>query len=236
MIHPPRVILVVGMKTLFQVLLLVLLAGCASPSPYYPVAVSSEGDYYIAERATSGPYYGTGSMMFTGIGLYPWWLSGYPPPIFAYYSPYFYPYYFSVWHHPGYYPFHGFYGGYYAYPRPAHRNHWHHGYRGERGVARSPVLPPTLRVGPAFANPEPRRSLDRVTANRDLMNGAGTRQKTTVSARSTSVNTRSGAQSLAITPRTGPANSSGFSRASIRAVSPSHRTKASNLTPAQKHR
>ena len=108
------------MKTLIQILLLALLVGCASP--YYPVYVNDAGDYYIAERATEGPYYGT--------GYYPWWLNAYPPQTFAYYSPYFYPYHFSIWYPSGYWC-------------PPYLNRPHHRYPGENRMV-SPALPPVI--------------------------------------------------------------------------------------------
>jgi hypothetical protein len=127
LIHPAHGILVTTMKTLIQILLLALLVGCASP--YYPVYVNDEGDYYIAERVSDGPYYGTGN--------YPWWVSGYPPQTFAYYSPYYYPYYFSVWYPPVYRP-------YYGYWYPPYQNHRHHRYPGQSRIVVNPVLPPVV--------------------------------------------------------------------------------------------
>jgi hypothetical protein len=132
-------ILVTRMKTLIPILLLALLVGCASP--YYPVYVNDEGDYYIAERVTDGPYYGT--------GYYPWWLGGYPPQTFAYYSPYFYPYYFSVWYPPGYWC-------------PPYLYHLHHRYPGDNRIVVNPVLPPVAVRGPVVAYPG-------LPPNRDLV-------------------------------------------------------------------
>jgi len=117
------------MKTLIQILLLALLVGCASP--YYPVYVNDAGDYYIAERATEGPYYGT--------GYYPWSLSAYPLQTFAYYSPYFYPHYFSIWYPPGYWC-------------PPYLNRPHHRYPGENRMV-SPVLPPVIDSRQVVAYP-----------------------------------------------------------------------------------
>ena len=131
------------MKTLIPILLLALLVGCASP--YYPVYVNDEGDYYIAERVTDGPYYGT--------GYYPWWLAGYPPQTFAYYSPYFYPYYFSVWYPPGYW-------------YPPYLYHPHHRYPGENRIVVNLVLPPVTVSGPVVAYPG-------LPPNRDLVSRGG---------------------------------------------------------------
>jgi hypothetical protein len=129
-----RGILVTSMKTLIQFLLLALLVGCASP--YYPVYVNDEGDYYIAERATDGPYYRT--------AYFPGWVNGYPQQTFAYYSPYFYPYYFSVWYPPGYSSYYSFHGGYYGNWYPPYRNHRHHRYPGQNRIVVNPVLPPVV--------------------------------------------------------------------------------------------
>jgi len=107
------------MRLLLQILLLAVLAGCASP--YRPVYISSEGDYYIEEQTTQAEYYGSGSILYADVGFYPWWITAYYPSAFTYYSPYFYPYYFSVWNPPGYSPFYGYHRGYYASWVPPYR-------------------------------------------------------------------------------------------------------------------
>ena len=143
LIHSLHGILVTSMKTLIQIMLLALLAGCASP--YYPVYVNNEGDYYIAERATNESYY-------YGTGSYPWWISGYAPQTFAYYSPYFYPYYFSIWYPPGYRPYYDFHGGYYGYWCPPYLNRPRHRYPGENRMV-SPMLPPVIDSRQVVAYP-----------------------------------------------------------------------------------
>ena len=125
------------MKMLIQILLLALLVGCASA--YHPVYVNNEGDYYIEERVASEPYYGSGSMVFTDIGLYPWRIMWCPPPFFTYYSPYFYPHYFSVWYPPGYHPYYTRYRDYYSYRYPSYRHYRQHGHRSDRGRVVGPV-------------------------------------------------------------------------------------------------
>ena len=137
LIHPLHGILVTGMKTLIQIVLLALLVGCASP--YYPVYVNNEGDYYIAERATNESYY-------YGTGYYPWWISGYPPQTFAYYSPYY-----------------GFYSGYYGYWCPPYPYHRRHRYPGEGSMVVGPALPPAADNGQVVAFPGS-------PVNRDLVN------------------------------------------------------------------
>jgi hypothetical protein len=70
-------------KAVLAIALLSLLLG-ACATPYYPVYVNDSGDYYVAEKESSGAYYGSGSSSLYHIGMYPWWE-------FSYYSPYFYP-------------------------------------------------------------------------------------------------------------------------------------------------
>ena len=156
------------MRLLFQAFALILLVGCATP--YHPVYVSSKGDYYIAERQSSGPYYGTDTILFNDVGIYPWWSGGYPVELFSYYSPYYYPHYFSIWYPPGYHPFHGFYGGYYAYWCPPYRLRRHQ--RAPQGSGRmgSPVMPPSATVATRASEPELWRSIDRLAVNKELMN------------------------------------------------------------------
>jgi len=176
-IHPRHVILISGMKALIQIFLLVLLLGCASP--YYPVYVSSEGDYYFAERASNGPYYGSDSMMFSDIGLYPWWAGSYPPLTFVYFSPNFYPHYFSVWYPPGYVDTKG-----------------------------SPVLPPVAYSGQPVANPDLWKSIDRVAVNREIVNRRMIGQKAALSKRSAPAYTRSTLPASATTGSAGFGRSS----------------------------
>lgn len=214
LIHPARGILVCSMKTLIQILLLALLAGCASP--YYPVYVNGEGDYYIAERVTAGPYYGS--------GFYPWWVSTYPPQIFTYYSPYYYPYHFSVWYPPGYYPYYGFYGGYYGYWYPPYRNQRHHRYPGEHRIVVTPALPPAIDSRQVVTNPG-------LPFNRDLVTRRGRGQRAAVPPRSASAYSRTPPQSSAPTQRMSPASPARFSQPSIHAGSTGRgKTSSSNLS------
>jgi hypothetical protein len=102
------------MRVLIAIALAALLSACATP--YYPVYVNDSGDYYIAETESTNYYYTNfvtdGSLGY--IGMYPWWE-------FSYYSPYFYPYHFAVWHPGSYYRHRGWYSGYYPYWCPPHR-------------------------------------------------------------------------------------------------------------------
>lgn len=203
------------MKILIQILLLALMVGCASP--YYPVYVSSEGDYYIAEQNTNGPYYGTNSLMLSDIGVYPWWVNGYPPVIFSYYTSYYYPYYFSVWYPPGYHPYYGFYGGYYAYWCPPYRIRRPHLPTDEKPIAGSPVVPPVAYSGTPVRNPELWRSIDRVAVNREIMSRRGVGWKTSASERSIPAYTRS---TVPVSNRGMPSSrSQGFGRSAPRSGS-----------------
>jgi hypothetical protein len=130
------------MKKLLTLLLVLLAAACASP--YQPVYVSGEGDYYIAETGVASGYYYGGAGDFWGAGMYPWWSTayyyGYPPSMFYYYSPYFYPHRFNVWY-SGWYP-HGYgWGGWHPPMRRAHPGRPIDG-SGTGGVADRPPAPP----------------------------------------------------------------------------------------------
>lgn len=177
------------MKQLIQFLLLAGLVGCATP--YYPVYVNNEGNYYIAERSTAGPYYGSNSVMFNDIGVYPWWISAYPPHTFAYYSPNFYPHWFSVWYPPGYHPYFGFYGGYYSYWCPPYRLRRIQEPIDQDGIVGSPVLPPIHSASPTPGDPDLWRSMDRAAVNRAFSQRRGIDQKTAPSPHAIPVYSRS---------------------------------------------
>lgn len=214
------------MKALASIFLLALLVGCATP--YNPVYVTDEGDYYIAERATGGSYYGGDSAMLTGIELYPWWVSGYPPQVFAYYSPYFYPYYFSVWYPPAYWPHYGYY---HAYWRTPYWPRWHHGHGHGDKIPASPVQPPVASYGPTVFNPTPWRIVDRVPDNRDIMQGAGGKHRVVAPVRAFPSYTRTPAVSSWSTRQAGPARSAALSRPSARSGSISSSMKTSSSNP-----
>jgi hypothetical protein len=141
------------MKKALFILLLAILAGCASP--YNPVYVSDQGDYYIAEAESSYPYYPPGADALNHVDRYRnyWWVSGYfpgySPPLFSYYSPYFYPHYFSVWS-PGWSHYAGWYGGYSSWCPPYRmRSHDNPGLAGDgaRHGAGLPVVYPMPATG-----------------------------------------------------------------------------------------
>ena len=219
LIHPLHGILVTSMKTFIQIMLLALLVGCASP--YYPVYVNNEGDYYIAERTTNESYY-------YGAGSYPWWISGYPPQTFVYYSPYFYPHYFSVWYPPAYRPYYGLYGGYYGYWCPPYRYNRRHRYPGDGGIVVSPVLPPAMDNGQVVAFPGS-------PVNRDLVNRRRKGKIIAAPVNSASTYPRTSAQSSVSAPRMSASSSARFSPSSSHTGS-AGRGKASSSRLSSRHR
>lgn len=218
-----------GMKILFLIVLLFLLAGCAAP--YYHVPVSSDGDYYIAERQTSGPYYGSNTVFYGDLGIYPWWMAGYPVELFSYYSPYYYPHYFSVWQPPGFHPFHGFYGRHYAYWCPPYRPRVHREMRAGDKVVSSPVArPPAIVTYPG--NAELRRVNDLAAVN------SGVRSRGASYKPAASRQTRGMPGSLPVYGRSSPSmtRSPGSGRSSARSTSArGSRAVAGKATAIHKH-
>lgn len=143
------------MNRLIHLLLLAGLVGCATP--YYPVYVSGEGDYYIAQRASAAPYYATDIMLIDGVGIYPWWVATYPPQTFVYYSPYFYPYRFSVWYPPYhstfYRPYYGFHGWYDPYWCPPYRTRHFYARRDDETPSDSRVVLPVAYSATPVSGP-----------------------------------------------------------------------------------
>lgn len=140
------------MKIFAAILLLFMLAACATP--YQPVYVSNQSDYYIFERETVSTNYPGLTVPLAGVGMYPWWSStyfyGYPPSLYTYYSPYFYPHYFTVgsplWQ-PNHY---GRYGAYSPWCPPYRvRNHNTpvHLVGSNDTVGNIPVLPTSVNTG-----------------------------------------------------------------------------------------
>lgn len=99
------------MKTLVKMIVLLALAGCASP--YRTVYTSAEGDHYIEELGQAADYYVDDSILYAGVGFDPWWIAAYPNPIHIYYDPYYYLYYLSVWYPRAYQPHNDYFGRYY---------------------------------------------------------------------------------------------------------------------------
>lgn len=129
------------MKSLISVMVLALLTACAGPR-YYPVSPAGEGGYYLAKSPPGVVYYDAGHYYstFPVYGIQPWWS-------YTYYSPNFYPHYFSVWY-PSPYGYYGWYGSLpYAYP---HHRGYHPDFRGHPPGGPGQATPqPTLPSGAA---------------------------------------------------------------------------------------
>jgi len=143
-----------------------MLAGCASP--YQPVYGSNKGDYYIAERETVSTNYPGLTVPLTGVGLYPWWSSayfyGHPPSLFTYYSPNFYPHYFSVWSPLWQHNYYGWYGTYSPWCPPYRVRNYNtpvHFVGSSDTVGDNSVLPPSVNTGVMpVVYPQMLRSID----------------------------------------------------------------------------
>lgn len=97
------------MKTFLPIILVLVLAGCASP--YRTVYTSAEGDSYIEELGQPAGYYHLyDSVLYAGIGFEPWWVIAYSPVSYVYYDPYYYLYYLSAWNPWAYQPPYGYVG------------------------------------------------------------------------------------------------------------------------------
>ena len=211
-----------AMKALYYIAFLFLLAGCATP--YYYVPVSSEGDYYIAERQSGGSYYGGNSLLYDDLGGHPWWMNNYPVELFSYYSPYYYPHYLSVWQPPGFHPFHGFYGRYYAYWCPPYRPRLHVQQKPKHKVVASPVMsPPSIVTYPGIT--ELKRMDDRAVVSRGLTSG-GMKYR-----RSTAWKSGNSGKSLPAFGRSAssPGPSSAFTRSSGRSSARSGSTRGARV-------
>jgi hypothetical protein len=116
------------MRAFVTIIILALLSGCANYNQ--PMYDDGQGVYYEDPGAV---YSVTSSASFAYAAAYPWWSMDYfylghhpwRPWPHAYYSPYFYPYYFSVLYPPWHWHSHYWHGGYYAWRDP----YWHHRYR-----------------------------------------------------------------------------------------------------------
>jgi len=178
-----------GMQLLFNILLLFLLAGCATP--YYPVHTSSDGAYYITEAQTAGPVYGNPALWASDIVTYPWWMGSYPAELFVYYSPYYYPYYFSI-HNPSFYhPFYDFYRRHHVYRYPPHSFPRPDDLQPAGGQTSPPFLPPHMAMPTNAPLIEIRRSNDLARPFPTGYNGRSTRRSTHDSRNSLPVTGRS---------------------------------------------
>ncbi|MFC1688416.1 hypothetical protein ACFL07_01995 [Pseudomonadota bacterium] len=152
------------MKNLFLISLLFLLAACATP--YYPVYISSDGAYYITEKETAGAGYGSQMILTDEIGTYPWWMGSYRSELFVYYSPNYYPHYFSI-HNPAiFHPFYGFYRRHSVPWCPPHLLPRHDDPLYGGGRMNNPVPPSAVFVAGAPSNAQFRRANDLARVNR----------------------------------------------------------------------
>jgi len=113
------------MKTILSFIMLLVLSGCI----VFPLPGGSGSGLHYGHSNHS---HGKGSYASTTGSHYPWWSmdyfylgAGYGRPWYGYYSPYFYPHYFSVWRSPWNWPGDSRYGSYYAWRDP----YWHDRYR-----------------------------------------------------------------------------------------------------------
>jgi hypothetical protein len=196
------------MKTLVQVLLLIILAGCASP--YRAVYTSAEGDYYIEERSTQSGYYVPGSVIYADIGFDPWWITANPSLAFIYYNPNYYQYYLSAWYRLIYQPYYGYYGGYYPYWCPPHRiRHGHSpAYAGE---AADPLAPAPLIDGRELTDRKDLwRPVDNKGVGRVFKQGNGATYKAIDQTRLMKAFTNAAAKPAQSTPAIGSNRSAAF--------------------------
>jgi hypothetical protein len=134
------------MRKLFLTGLLILVAGCATP--YRAVSTPGEGSYYIAETPAVTSLYGS-PYGYWDYGFYPWWSTagyyGYSSYPFFYYSPNFYPHYFSVWS-PGWH--HNAYAWNGAWRPPYRPGHHHDPVANHDNPGERPDRPPHAVVAP----------------------------------------------------------------------------------------
>lgn len=148
------------MRIFFVICLSAFLTACATP---YESVYVNDSDYYISEKRSSN-----GGVNVLGYaGVYPWW-------DVAYYSPYFYPYYFSLWRPYRYDRWYGWYGAYYPhwcspYMMPRHRRPAH--FVNPALVMDNPaLLPPVTGNVVAPVNLTILRNIDEITLRREQMN------------------------------------------------------------------
>ena len=157
------------MRAILSIIVLSLLAGCASH--YYPLYDGGQGIYY---QDKAGAYNGRSPTSFADAGPYPGWSidlfymgsTYYWSGAGVYYSPNFYPYYFSVLYPPWHWQSRHWYGGYYAWHDPqwqhGYRRHWRPPHGGNHGghVGNSDRVPTN---GPYVLSPGSNQDLRRIT-------------------------------------------------------------------------
>jgi hypothetical protein len=116
------------MRAIVTIAIITLLSGCVNYNK--PIYDDGQGVYYEDQGSD---YSVSSSASFAHAAAYPWWSidyfylghNPYRPWPHMYYSPYFYPHYFSVLYPPVHWQSHNWRGGYYAWQDP----YWHHRYR-----------------------------------------------------------------------------------------------------------
>jgi hypothetical protein len=116
------------MRAIVTIIILTLLSGCVNYNQ--PMYDDGQGVYYQGQDSV---YSVSSSASFAHAAVYPWWSmdyfylghNPYRPWPHMYYSPYFYPHYFSVLYPPMHWQSHNWLGGYYAWRDP----YWQHRYR-----------------------------------------------------------------------------------------------------------
>lgn len=158
-------------KVLIAATVVLMLSACAG-NRYYAVEEAGSGQYYIGETPASIVHYPAAYVPLFDYGLSPWW--GY-----SYYSPYFYPHYFSVSYSPWPYyapwPYYSYWPVAHPYgypPYPRHRYH-HPGYLpGHHPGDEMTGMPGTGAYGPPYRSPvgsaERLRMLDDRSLQREL--------------------------------------------------------------------
>lgn len=152
-------------KVLIAATVVLMLSACAG-NRYYAVEEAGGGQYYIGESPASIVYYPAAHAPLLVYGVSPWW--GY-----SYYSPYFYPHYFSVsylpWPYYAYWPVTHRYG--YA-PYGRHHDHRPGYYPGYHPGDEMPGMPSAGNYGPPatvpLRNAEHLRMLDDRSLRREL--------------------------------------------------------------------
>lgn len=158
-------------RAVFAAIAVLVLSACAG-NRYYPVEEAGGGSYYLGESPATIAYRTAAYTPLFHYGLTPWW--GY-----SYYSPYFYPHYFSVsyapWPYYGTWPYYSYWPVAHSYWYPPYRSYryghpgHHPGYQPGDDMAGMPpagafVPPSTAPLAPA----ERMRMLDQRSLQREM--------------------------------------------------------------------
>jgi hypothetical protein len=157
-------------RALLAAVAVLVLSACAG-NRYYPVEEAGSGRYYLGESPAIISYRSVNHAPLLLYGLSPWW--GY-----SYYSPFFYPHYFSVSYSPWPYyapwPYYGYWPVGHSYWHPPY-HHYRYGHPGrypghDPGDEMAGMPPPGAYVPPVTPPPpsaERLRMLDDLTLQRE---------------------------------------------------------------------